>query len=401
MTLARLAAVVLVVATLLPPTWVAAQSAVTPAPSQGAVPNAGELGAAIDQLGSFNLESRTAAARTVRRASPGTAVPALERAVRSHKDEYVRFRAAVLLTGAADSAAPTVSLMRELITDRNDRLRTIAYQWWEHHPDAAVLPALLAALPRERSEFVRPALTRAIAAHGTDPRAREALVPLVVRGEDLFRGALIEALGDYRATYAITPIGEVAKLDGPLQDDAITALGKIGDPAARPTLEALQRSAEPEVQPTVSAAFCLLKIDCERQEAYLKQALQFGLKDPDGLPVLRGVVHALGMLAIGGRAWALNALIDAGTATQNQAREAVALGLGLVVLRRPQVALDVLAARADLPNATELLLEAFDMLSEDFEEERFYVEIRNAFWAAAEGSPRRRTAERLITTLEF
>jgi len=72
-----------------------------------------------------------------------------------------------------------------------------------------------------------------------------------------------------------------------------------------------------------------------------------------------------------------------------------------VALRRPQLALDVLAARTDLANAAELFLEAFDMLSEDFEEERFYVEIRNAFWSAPEGSPRRRAAERLIATLEF
>ena len=394
----RLASVVLLTATFLPPVPGAAQSTSKPGPVQGTAPTQAELTAAIDRLSSFDLETRTNAARVVRRATSATAVPALERAVRSHKDEYVRFRAAVLLTGATDAAAP---LMRELVTDRNDRLRTIAYQWWEHHPDPAVLSTLLTALPRERSEFVRPALTRAIAAHGTDARARDALVPLVIRGEDLFRGALIEALGDYRASYAVASITEVAKLDGPLQDDAITALGKIGDPAARPTLEALQRSAPPEVQPTVSAAFCLLKIDCVRQEAYLKQALEFGLKDPDGLPVLRGVVHALGMLAVGGRTWALDALLDTGGVAPEPAREAVALGLGLVVLRRPQVALDVLAARSDLANATELFLEAFDMLSEDFEEERFYVEIRNAFWSAPEGSPRRRAAEHLIATLEF
>ena len=53
------------------------------------------------------------------------------------------------------------------------------------------------------------------------------------------------------------------------------------------------------------------------------------------------------------------------------------------------------------PTPRSSLLEAFDMLSEDFEEERFYVEIRNAFWSAPEGSPRRRAAERLIATLEF
>jgi HEAT repeat protein len=380
------------------PSPVQAQAAAKPVPTQGTAPSEAELTQAIDQLVSFDLATRTNAARTVRRATPASAAPALERAVRSHKDEYVRYRAAVLLTGMTQTAAP---LMRQVLTDHNDRLRTVAYQWWEHHPDSGILPNLLAALPRERSEFVRPALTRAIAAHGSDPRAREALLPLVIRGEDLFRGALIEALGDYGATYAVASIADVAKLDGPLQDDAITALGKIGDASARATLEALQRSAQPEVQPTVSAAFCLLKIDCERQEAYLKQALEYGLKDPDGLPLLRGAVHALGMLAIGGRTWALNALLDTGSTAPDQAREAVALGLGLVALRRPVVTLDVLAARSDPANAAELVLEAFDMLSEDFEEERFYVEIRNAFWSSPEGSPRRRAAERLITTLEF
>lgn len=398
MTVTRLAAVVLLSATLPADAPALAQVPRPAAPAQAAAPTDAELAGAIDTLGSFDLQTRTRAARTVRRAPVALAAPALERAVRSHRDEYVRFRAAVLLSGTPARIAP---LMRELMTDRNDRLRTVAYQWWEHHPDPAVLPSLVEALARERSEFVRPALTRAIAAHGADARAREALVPLVVRGEDLFRGAVIEALGDYRATFAVSPIIDVAKREGPLQDDAITALGKIGDPAARETLRALQASGEPEIQPTISAAFCLLKIDCERQEAYLKQALEFGIKDPDGMPVLRGVAHALGMLAAGGRAWAFDALIDTGVRAPDEAREVVTLTLGLVALRQPVPTLDMLARRADLANAAELMLEAFDILSEDFEEERFYVAIRDAFWAAAEGTPRRRAAERLINTLEF
>ena len=36
-----------------------------------------------------------------------------------------------------------------------DRLRTVAYSYFEHNPDAAVLPDLLAALDREQAEFVR------------------------------------------------------------------------------------------------------------------------------------------------------------------------------------------------------------------------------------------------------
>ena len=49
----------------------------------------------------------------------------------------------------------------------------------------------------------------------------------------------------------------------------------------------------------------------------------------------------------------------------------------------------------------DLLLEGFDMLSEDFEEERFYAAIRRAFWAAPEGSDTRAAAELLIERLEF
>ena len=125
--------------------------------------------------------------------------------------------------------------MRQVMSDRNDRLRMVAYAWFEHHRDVAVLPALIDALEREQSEFVRPALLRALAAYGDDPRARSAVLPLVMRGQDYFRGALIDALGDYRGAYAVSAISEVAKLDGPLQDDAVTALGKIGDGSTRTT----------------------------------------------------------------------------------------------------------------------------------------------------------------------
>jgi hypothetical protein len=47
------------------------------------------------------------------------------------------------------------------------------------------------------------------------------------------------------------------------------------------------------------------------------------------------------------------------------------------------------------------VLDAFDMLSEDFEEERFFIAVRDAYWAAPDGSPRRAAAERVIGTLEF
>ena len=54
-----------------------------------------------------------------------------------------------------------------------------------------------------------------------------------------------------------------------------------------------------------------------------------------------------------------------------------------------------------VPLAIELLREAFDMLEEDMEEERFYVTVRRAYWAAAASSPARKIADILIQKLEF
>ena len=364
------------------------------------------LAEAIDRLGTFEFEARTEAARAVRRAPPEHVVPALVAAARGHRDEYVRFRAMVLLAGFAEdmstqAAEPIAQVMRGMLTDRNDRMRTVAYQWFEYHPDAAILPRLLDAINTERSEFIRPALIRALAAHGSDPRARDALLVLVLRGEDYFRGAVIGALGDYKAQYAVARITEIAQLDGPLQDDAITALGRIGEVSARVTLATLQKSAAREIQPTVSAAFCLLGIDCEARTAFVKEALSFAATTPGYQPLLRGAVHATAMLALGGREDALTGLLEAGLRATDPARAAIALGIGTVALRQPSMLLAVLERRTDVREAILIIREAFDMLAEDFEEERFYVQIRRAHWEAPQDSARRRAAAAVIEIAEF
>ena len=46
---------------------------------------------------------------------------------------------------------------------------------------------------------------------------RETLLVEVGRGQDFFRSAVIEALGDYRAAYAVEPLMAIAQLAGPLQ----------------------------------------------------------------------------------------------------------------------------------------------------------------------------------------
>lgn len=369
------------------------------AAQEAAPPTAAQIQTAIGQLGSFDFGVRTEASRLLRRAPAAAVVPALAAAARKHADEYARYRALVILSGFGGETAGEV--MNDLLADRNDRLRTVACAWYSHHPDARVLPELLAALDKERSEFVRPALTRAIAAQGKDPRAREALVPLVSRGEDFFRGAVIEALGDHGGQYALAEIAAVAKLEGPLQDDAISAIGKLGDRSMVPVVAALQKSAPREVQPTVSAALCLLGLSCEATDTYLKEMLEFGASSEVHQPFVRGATHALGLLAARGREGSLRTLLDAGVAAKDPARSPIALSVGLVALRNPAMLMKVLEARADRDGAIDLLRDAFDMLAEDFEEERFYVEVRRTYWAAPAGSPRRQVAQQLIEKLEF
>lgn len=363
-------------------------------------PVAADVAAAIDRLGSLELSVRIDASRTVRRAPAEIAAPALARAARQHADGYVRYRALVLLAGFGD--APAAHVMREVMSDRNDRLRMVAYGWYEHHRDVNALPSLIDALSREQSEFVRPALLRAIAAYGDDPRARAAALPLVVRGQDDFRGALIAAMGDYRAAYAVQSIAEVAKLDGPLQDDAVTALGKIGDRTVHDLLAELQRSGPRGVQPSIAVALALLGFNVPANEDYLKKSLVFGATTGSNQPLLRGAAQALAGLAVRGDAGALTALLDAGVPAAEPPRAPIALAVGLVALRNPTLLLDVIEPRSDRDAVMRLLQDAFDMLSsEDHELERFYVHVRRVYWSAPAGSARRQLAEALIQKLEF
>lgn len=358
-----------------------------------------QLKAAIDKLGSIDFPVRMGAARTVRRAAANLAVPALTHAVDGHTDGYVRFRALVILSGFNDPR--TRSLMSGALTDANDRLRTVAYSYFGHNPDQAIRPRLLEALKKEESEFVRPALTRALAAYGSDPAVRQTMTGLVVSGHDLFRSEVIQALGDYRAAYALDAITEVAKLEGPLQDDAILALGKIGERRSLETLAALQRSAPRAVQPAIAAAICLVGSNCDAHQRYLFESLRFAIANIGYQELLRSAAKGLAALAVSGREQAAAVLIDLGAPTRDPARAAIALALGTVALRNTPLMLKVLEAQADLKPATELLGEAFDMLEEDFEEERFFVTVRRGYWRAAEGTSTRKVADALIQKLEF
>jgi HEAT repeat protein len=358
-----------------------------------------ELTAAIHKLGNLDYDTRTGASRTVRRTPPAQAVPALLAAVSEHADGYVRYRALVLLTGFNDPR--TKDAMRESITSPNDRLRTVAYSFFEHNPDKAMVPELLKALAKEQAEFVRPALVRALAANATDPVVQKTLVGEVGRGEDFFRSAVIEALGDYKAAYAYDAISAVAKLDGPLQDDAAIALGKIGDKRALDTLSALQASTPRPRQPSLAAGICLLDVNCASHEGYLVETLKFADQNPGYQELLRGAATGLGALAINGRESAAQSLLTIGIPSRDPTRAPVALALGATALRNTALTLRILETHSDRAKAIALIGEGFDMLEEDLDKERFFALVRRTYWASKEGSPARDLMQTLIGNLDF
>ncbi len=311
----------------------------------------------------------------------------------------MRFRALVVLSGFNDPR--TRDVMAAVIADKNDRMRTVAYAYFEHNPDKAIAPRLLEALKVEESEFVRPALMRALAAHADDPRVQQTMTTLVMQGQAFFRSVVIEALGDHRGAYALKQIIEISKLDGALQDDAALALGKIGDKSVLPVLAGLQRTAPRESQPGIAAAICLLGVNCASHQPYIVEALRFSIANIGFQSLLRSSASSLAVLAVSGRQDALEQLVTQGEPTHDPVRAPIALALGTVALRNTPVMLKLLEQQPLRDPAIELLREAFDMLEEDFEEERFFATVRRTYWQSPAGSPARAVADTLVKKLEF
>jgi HEAT repeat protein len=370
--------------------------AITPQAIQSSIDALGTIDAAAS---SAAFMTRMNAARALRRAPADAVTPALIHAVESHDNAYVRFRALVLLTSFNDARTPGV--MRDIVTNPNDRLRTVAYEYYEHHPSAAMIPTLLKALDREDSEFVRPALVRALAAQAGDPRVRDTLLQEVGRGEDYFRSGVIEALGDYRATYALEPLLEIARLGGPLQIDTVIALGKLKDQRALEALATIQRSASRETQPALAAAICLLGINCDTHLGYLIETLKFADKNPGYQELLRNTVTSLVAVANSGDARALQALFEVGIPSSDPPRAPMALGVGTIAIRNTPLMLSFLETSPLRVQAIDLVAEGFDMLEEDYEKEGFFATVRRGYWQAAEESATRKVGQMLIDKLEF
>jgi HEAT repeat protein len=291
--------------------------------------------------------------------------------------------------------------MLAALASPNDRLREVGYGYFELHPDPALIPRFLSALEKETGDFVRPAIIRALAALGDDPRVQEVLMRDTMRGVDFFRSTVIEALGDYKRAYALTRLTEIARLDGPLQDDAAIALGRLGDKQGLATLAELQRAGSKELQPTIAGAICMLGVNCASHLAYLDKMLAFADDNPGYQELVRPTAAGLAGAAISGNADALKILFDQGIPSMDPIRAPMALAVAKVALRNTPLMLTTLEKRADQAAAVDLLAEGFDMLEEDLEEEQFFVAVRKAYWAAPDGAAIRKLAERLISKLDF
>lgn len=356
----------------------------------------GDLETPIGQLAHLDYPVRMHAARTIRRAPAAEAVPALTAAVRGHADQFVRYRALIVLTSFNDRG--TGDLVRTLLVDRNNRLREVAFKWLQQYPDPAMRFPLLSALQTEAGEFVRPALVAALAALGDDPDVRRAMIGEVTRGLDFFRSAAIDALGHHRAAYAVEAIGAVALIDGPLQSDAVLALGRIGGGAARAALAAVTM-APANARLTLRGAQCLLGDGCDEH----LQALIAAATAPNASSATaRTALDAVSAMAVNGHAPSLTALAALSSRAAG-VRDAATLALAAAALRRPDRVLGWLAGlpESERTPAVTMLKDGFAGLDEDFAEEQFFAATRASYWSAAENSPARALAATLIQELEF
>jgi hypothetical protein len=215
---------------------------------------------------------------------------------------------------------------------------------------------------------------------------------------DFFRSAVIEALGRHRATYAVDAIAGVAGLDGPLRDDAILALGRIGGAAAMKVLGELKDPSPAETL-RIRGAQCLAEQGCaEHVKALAAAAVATGVR----ADVPAAAVSALAAIAEAGNAGATAALIDV-AGGGGALRELAALAFAGVAVRRPDhvIAWMDAAPEGQRSMAIDLLKDGFDRLEEDFAEEQFYAAARATYWKATEGSPTRSLAALLIQKLEF
>src|SRR6185436_4873504 len=140
----------------------------------------------------------------------------------------------------------------------------------------------------------------------------------------------------------LQPIMDVARLEGPLQDDAILAIGRIGDKKGLAVLADVQRVAPRNLQPSIAAAICLLGSNCGSHLGYLTETLRFAIANPGYQELLRAAAGGLSALAVAGNKEAAATLFERGGPTRDPERAAIALAIGSLALRNTTLTLQAL-----------------------------------------------------------
>ena len=324
------------------------------------------------------------AARALRRVAPAEVVPALIEATRRHADEFVRYRALIVLTSFNDRSTP--ELMRTLLQDRNDRVRGCIPVVSNETPSRRSVHRSSRRSTRNNRSSCGPLSIRAVAALPSNDAVRRALVAEIGRGFDFFRSAVIDALGDYRATYAVDAITAVALADGPLQDDAVLALGRIGDRRALVTLSTLTNTSG-DVAAALQAAQCMLGDTCAPRIEWLTTTARSQTVRPEAWTSGHRITRAMRgrTRPQERRCWAWR------KTGPNASLSEVALAFSGIALRRPNDVLMWLstAPEGERSRVIELLRDGFESLEEDFAKEQFFATIRASYWKEAEGSSAR------------
>jgi hypothetical protein len=192
-------------------------------------------------------------------------------------------------------------------------------------------------------------------------------------------------------------IAATAKLEGPLQDDAILALGRIGGTRATAAIEEFT-GGTPEAAQMIRGVRCLLGNVCAEQITALVAAAS---SDEGRSSTIRGALDALEAVAQNRNEAALSALLD--LAKKSALRESVAVSFATVALRQPDWTIERIGTLdgAARESAISMLKDGFDSLEEDFAEEQFFASVRAGYWRAADGSTGRSLAQTLIQRLEF
>ena len=232
------------------------------------------------------------APKTVRRAPDATRSRHSSKAARKHNGRVRPLSRAGAAHGIRRRGRSRSRAMCSRIA--NNRLRLVAYGWFEYPSGSGGAAARSRRRWIRASEFVRPALTRAIAAYGDDPRARGAPAAGRARRRPLSRR------GDRGARRLSRALCAGANHRG--RQARRAAAGRSGHCARRdgrrrrrwPCCRVCRRAAPTTCSRAVAAALCLLGSTARCSEDYLEEDADVCGVATAATAVARGVVARAG-----------------------------------------------------------------------------------------------------------